>query len=546
MASDYWLSSQCNHWLFTRSQLITARAEDLRYADSSDDVAAIGIWICNAIAALTKRLSQRQRVTATACIFFRRFYAKIGNSYCSTDPAMVATACFYIAAKIEETPVHVRVVASEAAKLWSELGHPSFPSDVSSLGQMEFYLLEDLDFHLIVHHPYRVLLTFSNNVGKIALSKLDDDFSGSIGMDLNTHTAGKEGLGLGLGMDVESEHARLGDAAKNDGYASTFSDTELKAWEADRAALTKGDDGQPIARLPELDDAALQYAWFVLNDTYRTDIGLLYPPHLIAIAALYLGFTLHQPSRDSLVASAEKMRERRRKWAAAAAALSNPSNQDSESVGGSELAEQYSGSGSGPSAQTPNAHPSSAGSSPIKPSNLVDSPRASTSGSSLGATSAAPRGLASLPARPAHLPAKPGSYHTLSSAGPTSSPRASATGNLLHGTSDTITGQSLGLVSSPAGTLNVDFRLVAEVVQHILAGYEVWHRIDHASTARPEEAPQSHLDDLEDGKEKGATQASTSNGSGTNSVLSDGPAMFAKLHRMRERRRLELNLLNER
>ncbi|PWN38687.1 cyclin-like protein [Ceraceosorus guamensis] len=406
MASDYWLSSQCNHWLFSRSQLITARAEDLRYADSPDDVAAIGIWTCNAIAALTKRLSQRQRVTATACIFFRRFYAKIGNSYCSTDPAMVATACFYIAAKIEETPVHVRVVASEAAKLWSELGHPSFPSDVSSLGQMEFYLLEDLDFHLIVHHPYRVLLTFSNNVGKIALSKLDDDFGGSIGMDLNTHTAGKEGLGLGLGMDVESEDARLGDA-------------------------------------------------FVLNDTYRTDIGLLYPPHLIAIAALYLGFTLHQPSRDSLVASAEKMRERRRKWAAAAAALSHPSNQDSGSVGGSESAEQHS----------------------------------------------------DLPPPPVPPP------------------------------------DALSFFAA----LNVDFRLVAEVVQHILAGYEVWHRIDHASTARTEQAPQSHMDGLEDGKDKGATQTSTSNGSGTSSsVLSDGPAMFAKLHRMRERRRLELNLLNER
>jgi cyclin C len=29
-----------------------------------------------------------------------------------------------------------------------------------------------------------------------------------------------------------------------------------------------------------------------LNDTYRTDVHLLYPPHIIALAALYIGFTL--------------------------------------------------------------------------------------------------------------------------------------------------------------------------------------------------------------------------------------------------------------
>jgi cyclin C len=31
---------------------------------------------------------------------------------------------------------------------------------------------------------------------------------------------------------------------------------------------------------------------FLLNDTYRTDVHLLYPPHIVALAALYIGFTL--------------------------------------------------------------------------------------------------------------------------------------------------------------------------------------------------------------------------------------------------------------
>lgn len=33
-----------------------------------------------------------------------------------------------------------------------------FPPETTKLGEMEFYLLEDLDFHLVVFHPYRALL----------------------------------------------------------------------------------------------------------------------------------------------------------------------------------------------------------------------------------------------------------------------------------------------------------------------------------------------------------------------------------------------------
>lgn len=34
---------------------------------------------------------------------------------------------------------------------------------------------------------------------------------------------------------------------------------------------------------------------FVLNDTYRSELCLLYPPHLIATASIYLAFSLHFP-----------------------------------------------------------------------------------------------------------------------------------------------------------------------------------------------------------------------------------------------------------
>lgn len=44
-----------------------------------------------------------------------------------------------------------------------------------------------------------------------------------------------------------------------------------------------------------LDKSILQTASFVLNDTYRTDLCLLYPPHIIALTALYITNSLHRP-----------------------------------------------------------------------------------------------------------------------------------------------------------------------------------------------------------------------------------------------------------
>jgi len=43
----------------------------------------------------------------------------------------------------------------------------------------------------------------------------------------------------------------------------------------------------------------------IINDTYRSQLCLLYPPHLIAIAAIYLTFILHPPTRSDTTHSSE-------------------------------------------------------------------------------------------------------------------------------------------------------------------------------------------------------------------------------------------------
>jgi cyclin C len=48
---------------------------------------------------------------------------------------------------------------------------------------------------------------------------------------------------------------------------------------------------------------------FIINDTYRSQLCLLYPPHLIAVAAIYLTLVLHGPTRDTMQAHAQQARE---------------------------------------------------------------------------------------------------------------------------------------------------------------------------------------------------------------------------------------------
>jgi transcription initiation factor TFIIIB Brf1 subunit/transcription initiation factor TFIIB len=73
------------------------------------------------ITKLGKKLNFRQRVIATAIVFFRRFYIK--NSYCETDPFIVIAACCYVAGKAEESPVHIKNMVAEARLFFSRVFH---------------------------------------------------------------------------------------------------------------------------------------------------------------------------------------------------------------------------------------------------------------------------------------------------------------------------------------------------------------------------------------------------------------------------------------
>lgn len=46
MAANYWLSTQCNKWLLTRSELLQAREEDCTYSNMCE-ISALTTWCIN-------------------------------------------------------------------------------------------------------------------------------------------------------------------------------------------------------------------------------------------------------------------------------------------------------------------------------------------------------------------------------------------------------------------------------------------------------------------------------------------------------------------
>ncbi|KAJ7041179.1 cyclin-like protein [Mycena alexandri] len=240
-------------WIVDRATLRQARADDLLYVDDPEHLDFLAIYFAELVGKLGKKLRIAQRAIATATVFFRRFYLK--NSYCETDPFIVIAACCYVAAKAEECPVHIKLVVQDARQIFCHEPYnaKNFPSDNSKLAEMEFYLVDDLECDLTVFHPYRTLLALCKS------AESSEDSS-----EAQEEEAGEVGVGI----------------AADDGP---------RYWGTGEGQL-------------ELPPNGLQTAWFIVNDTYRSELCLLYPPHLIAVAAIYLTCIFH-PATHKTVAT---------------------------------------------------------------------------------------------------------------------------------------------------------------------------------------------------------------------------------------------------
>lgn len=171
------------------------------------------IYLHNLMHKLGRKLVLRQVILSTAEVFMTRFLLKV--SIKEVNIYLLVATCIYVACKMEECPQHIRNLVSEARNCWPEF----IPNDLTKLAEFEFYLIEELDCFLLVHHPYNSLISI------------------------------------------------VKDVLKDPRYNIAITTDEL------------------------------QTCWSIINDSYITDMHLLFPPHIVAITSLYM--TLVTFSKDS-------------------------------------------------------------------------------------------------------------------------------------------------------------------------------------------------------------------------------------------------------
>lgn len=164
MSADYWKSSQRNQWQLTRFSLLEARRKVLLLERKMIQNGLIKdypniiydynmrIYLHNLLIKLGRRLNIRQLALATAEIYLTRFLTRV--SIKEINVYLLITTCLYVACKIEECPQHIRLIISEARNIWPEY----IPHDVTKLAEFEFYLIEEMDSYLLLHHPYKSLI----------------------------------------------------------------------------------------------------------------------------------------------------------------------------------------------------------------------------------------------------------------------------------------------------------------------------------------------------------------------------------------------------
>ncbi|CAI5758123.1 unnamed protein product [Candida verbasci] len=135
------------------------------------------IYIHNLFIKVGRRLNIRQIALASGEIYLTRFLTRV--SLKEVNIYLLVTTCLYVACKIEECPQHIRLILSEARSIWPEY----IPSDISKLAEFEFYLIEEMDSYLILHHPYKSLIQIRDyldlNYGKFGIKLTQETMQNS-------------------------------------------------------------------------------------------------------------------------------------------------------------------------------------------------------------------------------------------------------------------------------------------------------------------------------------------------------------------------------
>lgn len=239
MSADYWISSQRTQWQFTKEQLNSLRLKIILWEKQKIINNTLGI-----------------RYDTNMRIFIHQMLAKLGRRLMLRQ-IVISTAEVYISrfltrVSLIEINIYMLITAAVylAGKVCESPQHirtvlaearncwPEFISgDFTKLAEFEFYLIEELNCFMVIYHPYNSL----------------------------TQLIGVLGRENKANNDTMSES---GNERRNSKYRLDLTDVEI------------------------------ENTWQIINDSYATDLPLLYPPHIVAIAALQMTLVLRLDSLE--------------------------------------------------------------------------------------------------------------------------------------------------------------------------------------------------------------------------------------------------------
>jgi cyclin-C len=159
MAANFWVSSHHKNWL-RNSEVISLTSKATMARDSAvfsvDEVKRTKVMYCRMISELAIKSGLRQRVAATAIVYFKRFYVR--SCLTDHDPRLIAPVALYLAAKVEEHTLPAKVIIAHTTSLYP-VDH-AYPYTISHVYDYEFKLIAALDFDLIIFHPYRPMVQY--------------------------------------------------------------------------------------------------------------------------------------------------------------------------------------------------------------------------------------------------------------------------------------------------------------------------------------------------------------------------------------------------
>lgn len=175
------------------------------------------------IQTLGEQLKVKQQVISTAIVYFKRFYVR--NPLKSIDPLLMSPTCILLASKVEEFGVisNNRLITTCQTVIKNKFGY-AYP------GEFPYRITQVLECEFYLLELMDCCLILYHPYRPLVQYM----------QDIKELKDSKDYINGVAGLNPK-----------------------------------------------ENKDDIMNIAWTVVNDTYRTDIPLLYPPHLIAIGTLY-------------------------------------------------------------------------------------------------------------------------------------------------------------------------------------------------------------------------------------------------------------------